>query len=133
MTPIQRKIITIDQWNKAADDYDFGLKHAVEIARDLGVHPSTVSREFKRRGCQKGSKAAQTNAALEILLDHQSRQKREARRPAEEARAEAFKGTERLIHEMMQSLVAASKAGDLSLAARVIERTGRAMGVKPLR
>ena len=127
MTPTQRKIITDDQWNEAADLYELGLKHAVEVAKDLGVHPSTVSREFQRRGCRKGSRAPRVNADLETLLDHHSRQKELARRSVDEAKAKAFAVTEALIHEMMRTLVAASRADDLSLAVPIIELAAKAM------
>ena len=133
MTPIHNKTIAEDQWNEAANAYELGLKPAVEIARDLGVHPSTVSREFKRRGCQKWGRAPRTDAQLEILLDHHSRQKELARRSADEERAEAFAVTGALIHEMMRTIMAASKVGDLALAASMITLAGKAMNVKPLR
>ena len=127
MTPIHKKSITDDQWSDAANAYELGLKPAVEIAEDLGVHPSTVSREFKRRGCKKWGRAPRTDTQLEILLNHHARRKQLARQSADEAKAEAFADTEALIHDMMRSLVAASKAGDLTLAVPMIELARKAM------
>ena len=127
MIPILNNAITEDQWNKAADQYELGLQHAVHIASGLGVHPSTVSREFKRRGLQKGSKVALATAELETVLDHHSRQRELACRSAADARIKAFAVTEVLIHDMMLTIIAASKAGDLTLAVPKIEQVGSAM------
>jgi hypothetical protein len=38
-----------------------------------------------------------------------------------------------LIHEMMRTIMAASKVGDLALAAPMITLAGKAMNVKPSR
>lgn len=51
-------------WDYYADHYELGLKHACEIARELGVSPQVVSRMFRRMSAKKGSRARQTVADL---------------------------------------------------------------------
>lgn len=38
MTAKQKKTITDEQWDRAADEFELGLKHMHEIAKELGVH-----------------------------------------------------------------------------------------------
>lgn len=126
----KRVKITEEQWATAVEAYELGRQHGVQIAADLGISSSTVSREFKRRGCVKGCRVGEIVAALEAALDEKARREapiREARERAALARSAAL---DRLTDEMMKSIVAAEGAGDLSLAASTIKQTGNALGVK---
>lgn len=128
-----RKSITEQQWLEAVEAYELGTKHAVEIARNLGVSPATVSREFKRRGAQKACRVEETVADLKAALDEKAR--REARRRAAQEAAALERSAElnRLVDELMRSVMTASKAGDLTLANPTITEISKALGVKGLR
>ena len=54
MSQTHRKSITEEQWDEAVASYELGYQNGAQIARQLGVSPATVSREFKRRGARKG-------------------------------------------------------------------------------
>jgi IS30 family transposase len=125
-----RTSVTEEQWQRAVDDYERGTKHAVQIADDLGVSASTVSREFKRRGCVKACRVAEVMAPLEAELDRRARRRAILRRAQEDAAARRAEANNRLIDEMIQSIVAAMKAGDLSLAAPTVNEVGKSLGVK---
>jgi IS30 family transposase len=122
--------ITEEQWQRAVDDYERGTKHGVEIANDLGVSASTVSREFKRRGCVKASRVAEVMAPIEAALDRRARRRAVFQRARDEAAAQRAAANDALIDEMMRSLVAAMKAGDLTLAAPKVNEIGKSLGVK---
>jgi IS30 family transposase len=128
-----RKTITEIEWMRAGHAYEIGTKSGREIASEFSVSPSTVSRELKRRGCVKLSRAPKFNAALEAELDRQAR----ARAAIEQARQKAalarMAATDRLIHQMVCAIVAAERQGDLLLAAATVKETGRTLGVKGLR
>lgn len=128
-----RKPITDEQWIEAAEAYELGFKRAYEIASELGISPSTVSREFKRRGCRKGCRAAETVIALQAELDARALARAAAEEARENAAWERSAAMDRMIEEMMSALLAADRAGDLSAAAPIIQQVGGAVGVKPLR
>ena len=127
-----RKSISEKKWQAAVDAYELGTKHASHIARDLCVSSSTVSREFKRRGCVKACRVAESIAPLVATLDARDRVKA-CRRAVEEA-ANAAKGDamERLIHGMIKSLVAADRVGSLAAAGPAIEKIRKSLGAKAL-
>lgn len=129
----QRTTVIEEQWRDAVETYELGYQNGSQIARDLGVSASTVSREFKRRGARKACRVAETVVELEAALDAKAR--REARRRnAEQAVAlERLAVIDALISEMVKSLVAAKRAGSLALAGPEIARVGKALGVKPQR
>jgi IS30 family transposase len=126
MTKSQRKAITSEQWDDAAASYEFGYKHAVEIAQELGVSAATVSREFKRRGCRKGSRLHELVAQRHAELDAEDQQK--ARRRETEALAR-FAAMDALVGELMDMLVTAERAGQLASANAEITRIGKALQV----
>jgi predicted transcriptional regulator len=130
MQNTKRKTITEKQWKHAADAYELGTKNGRQIAAELGVSPSTVSRELKRRGCSKGSRVAEIIAPLEAKLNRNARARAFIRRADEEAAAERAAVNDGLIQEMMRSLIAAAKAGDITRAAPKIEEVGNTLGVK---
>jgi DNA-binding MurR/RpiR family transcriptional regulator len=125
-----RKSITEKQWKRAADAYELGTKNGRQIAAELGVSPSTVSRVLQRRGSTKGSRVAETIAPLVAELDRKARARALVRRAEEETAAERAAVNDQLIQEMMRSIIAAAKAGDLTKAAPTIEEVGKTLGVK---
>ena len=122
-----RKRTSERQWRAAADAYELGTKHASQIARELGVSPSTVSREFKRRGCIKACRVAESVAALEAALDAKDRRLAPQRRAAEAAAAARVFEIDRMIGAMVKSLIAADKAGNLAAAGPMIDQVRRSL------
>jgi IS30 family transposase len=108
MPKTHRVSVTTKQWDKAAADYELGHKHAAQIARDLGVSPATVSREFKRRGCVKASRIAETFAAIEAGLDAEAEERLRAEAAAE---AERKAQVSRLVEEFFETSNAVTKRG----------------------
>lgn len=127
-----RKSISKEQWDRAAEAYELGFKNGVEIAAELGVSPSMVSREFKRRGCRKGCRAMTTVAALEAELDAKACRRMAQQKAREQAALRRSAALDKLMDEMVGALVAADQAGNLSLAATKIKEVGRSLGVKRL-
>ena len=127
MTSRTRKPITEPQWQAAVDAYELGTQHASRIARDLGVSTSTVSREFKRRGCVKGSRVEETVAELKAALDAKGRRLARQREAAEAAAAKRRAEIDELLGGMMKALIAAERAGNLAAAGPAIEQIGRSL------
>lgn len=109
MSKAHRVAVTEKQWDEAAADYELGHKHAAQIARDLGVSAATVSREFKRRGCVKASRIAETFAAIEARLDAEAEAKACAKAAAE---AERQRLVSRLIDEFFETSDVVRKRGE---------------------
>lgn len=124
MSQTHRKSITRHLWDEAAADYELGYKHAAQIARELGVSPATVSREFKRRGCVKACRVAETIADLEAKLDAEAREKALRREAEAAARAAAI---DAIVGELMDALVTAERVGDLTMANPEIARIDKAL------
>lgn len=124
----KRKSITEKQWQAAVDSYELGTKHARQIAHELGVSPSTVSREFKRRGCVKACRVEESIAPLVAALNAKDRRLATKRRAEGAAAAKRCAEIDRLMREMMKSVIAAAKAGDLAAAGPTIERVGKSLG-----
>ena len=122
-----RKPISERRWQAAADAYELGTKHASQIARELGVSSSTVSRVFKLRGCIKACRVAESVAALEAALDAKYRRLAPQRRAAEAAAAECCAQLDRMIGGMVKSLIAADKAGNLAAAGPMIDKVRRSL------
>lgn len=114
------------QWNAAAADFELGTKHAAQIARELGVSPATVSREFKRRGCRKASRVAEVVADLHVKLDEEAREKAKRREAEATARAAVM---DALVGELMDTPDAADKAGELASANAKVARISRALSM----
>ena len=124
MSQTRRITITKEQWDAAAADYELGHKHAAQIARELEVSPATVSREFKRRGCVKAGRIAETIAAIEARLDAEAKLKAQAKAAADAERAKAL---DNLVGELMDALMAADQSGNLSMANPEIARIDKAL------
>jgi hypothetical protein len=107
--PLQRpNRISKEQWDTAAASYELGERHAVQIARDLGVSPPTVSREFARRGCVKGSRIAETIGAIETRLDAEAIQRERAKAEAAARQREVIS---RFVDQIFEAMDAARNAG----------------------
>jgi IS30 family transposase len=109
MSQTQRITVTKEQWDEAAEAYELGHQHAAEIARELGVSPATVSREFARRGCVKACRIAETIAKIEAGLDAEVQD----RILAKAATAmEVKKAISRFVDEIFDAIDAANRAGE---------------------
>ncbi len=124
MSKTLRKSIAREQWDAAAADYELGYKHAAQIARELEVSAATISREFKRRGCVKACRVAETIADIEAKLDTEARLKARAKAVADAERATALNS---LVGELMDAITAANQAGNLTMANPDIARIDRAL------
>lgn len=120
MPQARRNSITEEQWDKAVASYELGFRNGAQIARDLGVSPATVSREFKRRGARKGCRVGEVVAELVAKLDAEAKE----RQGEAEARAAAISA---LAGELVDAVFAADQAGDLTQANRDIARIDRAL------
>ena len=124
MSQTHRKSITKEQWDEAAASYELGYSNGAQIARELGVSPATVSREFKRRGCVKASRIAEFVADLEARLDAEAEQKAQAKAAADAERAKAL---DHLVGELMDAIMKANQAGKLTMANPEIARIDKAL------
>jgi len=127
------KSITKQQWQAAVEAYELGTKHASQIAQELGVSPATVSREFKRRGCRKACRVAESVAALNAAFDARDRIMARRREVEEAAAAQRSAALDQLIGGMVRSLIAADKAGNLAAVGPAMEKARKSLGVKALR
>ena len=75
MSQTHRKSITDEQWDEATASYELGYQNGAQIARELGVSPATVCREFKRRRARKGCRVAEVVAELVAKLDAEGPQR----------------------------------------------------------
>lgn len=125
------KSISKQQWDDAADRYELGLVHARQIARELGVSPSTVSREFKRRGCVKACRVEESIAPLIAELDEKDRARRRLLDAEFDAAAARTAATLRLMDEMMKAVVSADRSGNLTNAIRSIEQAKDFLAARP--
>lgn len=124
MSGTHRTSITTEQWDEAAAAYELGYKHASQLARELGVSPATVSREFKRRGCVKAGRIAETVADIEARLDAETELKARAKASRDAERMQVVDG---LVDELMDVLLAASRTGHLTMADPDIARIDKAL------
>ena len=124
MSQTHQKSITKEQWDEAAASYELGYSNGAQIARELGVSPATVSREFKRRGCVKASRIAEFVAELEARLDAEAKEKAHRQQAEATARAATM---DALIGELMDTIMKANQEGNLSMANPDIARIDRAL------
>jgi transposase-like protein len=113
----KRKPITEEQWKRAAETFELGTMNGSQIARELGVSPATVSREFKRRGCVKASRVAETIGPLEVSLNAKWRRRARQQSAKEAAALDRLTLINAMIDEMVKSVIGAVGAGNLALAA----------------
>jgi IS30 family transposase len=120
MSQTHRVTVTEEQWDEAAASYELGYSNGAQIARELGVSPATVSREFKRRGARKGCRVGEVVAELVAKLDAEAKE----RQAEAEARAAAIHA---LAGELVDAVFAADRAGDLTMANPDIARIDKAL------
>lgn len=120
MSQTHQKSITREQWDEAVASYELGYQNGAQIARELGVSPATVCREFKRRGARKGCRVGEVVAELVAKLDAEAKE----RQALVEARSAAISA---LAGELIDAVFAADQAGDLTMANREIARIDRAL------
>lgn len=123
-------IITEEQWRKAAETYELGTHHAIQIAKILGVSPATVSREFSRRGCRKGCRVEETVAELKAALDARARARFRRQDLEQLAAMERMNLTNQMIGAMMKALIVAERAGNICSVDPFIKDVGKALGMK---
>lgn len=127
MSNKSRESVSETQWQVAVDAYELGTKHASQIARELGVSGSTVSRELKRRGCQKACRVAESIAGLVAALDEKDRRLAPQREAAEATAIQRLSAINDLIDVMMKNIIAADRAGNLAAAAPMVEKVRRSL------
>jgi IS30 family transposase len=109
MSRAHRISVTKEQWDEAAASYELGTKHGAQIARELGVSPATVTREFQRRGCRKGSRVAEYVTAFLARLDAEAMEKAKAEASAAAASKAAIA---RFVDELFAVFESADSAGE---------------------
>jgi IS30 family transposase len=112
--------ITKEQWDEAAASYELGYRNGAQIARELGVSPATVSREFKRRGARKGCRVGEVVAELVAKLDAEAKEQQ----AIADARVAAINA---LASELVDAVFAADRAGNLMTANPDIARIDKAL------
>ena len=112
---------TKEQWDEAAAAYELGSKHGAQIARELGVSPATVTREFQRRGCKKACRVDEYVAEFLAMLDAAAEERARAKAGADAARK---KLVSKLVDELWNAFEAADLAGEPREANPNIVRIG---------
>ena len=120
MSQTHRVTVTEERWDEAVASYELGYHNGAQIARQLGVSPATVCREFKRRGARKGSRVGEVVAELVAKLDAEAKE----RQAAAEAKGAAISA---LAGELVDAVFAADRAGDITKADREIARIDKAL------
>jgi IS30 family transposase len=121
MSRPHRISVTKEQWDEAAAAYELGSKHGAQIARELGVSPATVTREFQRRGCRKACRVDEYVAAFLAKLDAEADERARAKAAAD-AERKALVST--LVDELWDAFEAADLAGEPREANPDIARIG---------
>jgi IS30 family transposase len=92
-----------------------------KIARELGVSPATVSREFQRRGCRKACRVEEYVAEFLARLDAEAEARTRAKAAAD---AERKALVSRLVDELWDAIDAAGQVGQSPEANPNIARIG---------
>jgi IS30 family transposase len=121
MSRPHRISVTKEQWDEAAAAYELGSKHGAQIAREFGVSPATVTREFQRRGCRKACRVDEYVAEFIAKLDAEAEAKARAKAAADAARKAVVS---RLVGELWDAFDAADQAGEPREANPSIARIG---------
>lgn len=120
--------ISDDEWTKAADLYELGLKNLGEIAATLGVSVATVSRRLKQMGCVKGSRVHQTVADLEALLDRRAQRARRLEAAKNSDRRKNREAADAFAERLVRTIIAADKAGKLAELGPAMKKMRRSLG-----
>ena len=127
MSKKHRNFVTEKEWLKAVDAYELGRRNGSQLARELGVSPTTVSRELKRRGALKGRRVAETLVELEVSLNTKARQRARERSSKETAALERVALINAMIEDMVKSVLTAGGADELALAASKVAEVREAL------
>lgn len=123
-----KNTISEKTWDEQAALYEFGFKHANQIARELGVSPQTVSRQMKRRGALKGSRVNETVRDLEARLERKARCAALMHLSDSQRRRKVAEANMQAAGLMVAALIEADRQGDVSLAMPVIEHMASMLG-----
>ena len=123
----RRKTITEKQWQDAVEAYELGTHNGVQIARQLGVSASAVSRQFKRRDARKGCRAAEMVAELEAELAAKARHRARHRSLKEAAAMERLALINAMMKDMVATVLAAIESGDVPTAATKVAEVRQAL------
>jgi DNA-binding MarR family transcriptional regulator len=123
----RRKTITEKQWQDAVEAYELGTHNGVQIARQLGVSASAVSRHFKRRGARKACRAAETVAELEAELAAKAARRVRHRSLREAAAMKRLALLNAMVGDMVTTVLAALESGDVPTAASKVAEVRQAL------
>ncbi|MFO6446034.1 hypothetical protein ACLBKU_02705 [Erythrobacter sp. NE805] len=118
------------EWERQGQLLELGVKHASQIARELGVSPDTVSREMKRRGYRKNALLHVSAAKIESLLTSKARMRAIMDLPEARRRQHIAQANLQAAALVIKALVQAERDGDITKANAVIEPLAAAVGVK---
>ncbi|MFO6448236.1 hypothetical protein ACLBKU_13960 [Erythrobacter sp. NE805] len=118
------------EWERQGRLLELGVKHASQIAMELGVSAQTVSRELKRRGYRKNALLHRSVEEIERYHTMKARQRAIMHLPEARRRQIAAKVTMEALAGMMQAIIQADMDGDITKANVVIEPLAAAVGVK---
>jgi len=118
------------EWERQGQLLALGVKHASQIAIELGVSAQTVSREMKRRGYRKNALLHVSISKIESYLAQKARTRAIMDLPQAKRRQQAAKATMEALEFMMQAIIQADLDGDITKANVVIEPLAAAVGVK---
>ncbi|MFO6428467.1 hypothetical protein ACLBKT_00040 [Erythrobacter sp. W302b] len=118
------------EWERQGRLLELGVKHASEIAMELGVSSQTVSREMKRRGFRKNALLPVSLAKIESYLDKKARSQAIMDLPEARRRQHIAKANMEAVGAMVEAIIQADLDGDICKANAVIEPLAAAVGVK---
>ena len=118
------------EWDRQGRLLELGVKHASEIAMELGVSSQTVSREMKRRGYRKNALLHVSVAKIESYFDKKARSQAIMGLPEARRRQHIAKANMEAVGAMVEAIIQANLDGDICKANAVIEPLAAAVGVK---
>lgn len=120
--PRSKRRITEKRWCEAVDAFELGTHNGSQIARQLGVSASAVSRQFRKRGARKGCRVSETVVEFEAELAAKAKRRAQHQSFREAAAWQRMAEINAMVHDMVESLLAAGETGDLLMpAAKVTE------------
>lgn len=125
----KRNMVPDDEWERQGLLLELGVKHASQIAMELGVSAQTVSREMKRRGYRKNALLHVSVAKIESSLASKARIRAIMDLPQARRRQHIAQANMRAAAVVMKALVQAERDGDITKANAVIEPIAAAVGV----
>jgi len=126
----KRNMVPDAEWDRQGRLLELGVKHASEIAMELGVSSQTVSREMKRRGYRKNALLHVSVAKIESYLDEKARSQAIMDLPEARRRQHIAKANMEAVGAMVEAIIQADLDGDICNANAVIEPLADAVGIK---